>query len=171
MRLRFPASKIEHWASQFPVVGLEAELMAMAPRIQQSGFLTRDQLHLLARWKSARSAPRILLNSESYVREVTEFALSTQDERARIESLTILDGVLWPTASALLHFFHRDPYPLLDVRAVWSLDEEVPAQVTFDFWRRYVDCCRRLAKDQGVSMRTLDRALWQYSAAKQPAGT
>jgi len=168
MRLRFSPTQIEHWASSYPIGKLEPSLLALAPAIKQSGFLTKDQLHGLAQWKSARSAPRTLLNSEKYVREVTLFALSTNDERARIQSLTILDGVLWPTASVILHLFHPEPYPLLDFRALWSVGEKVPAQYSFEFWLRYVQYCRKLAEKQGVSMRVLDRALWQYSSVNQP---
>ena len=34
---------------------------------------------------------------------------------------------------------------------------------TFDFWCNYVRTCRLLAVDCGVSIRDLDRALWEYS--------
>ena len=34
---------------------------------------------------------------------------------------------------------------------------------TIPFWLEYVDVCRALARDHGVSLRTLDKALWQYS--------
>ena len=124
---------------------------------------------MVAKWKSARSAPRVLRNSEDYVREVTGFALTARDERARIEALTVLDGVLWPTASVVLHLFHADPYPILDFRALWSVSEKVPVQYTFPFWLRYVHFCRKLAEHHGVGMRVLDRALWQYSNVKQPS--
>ena len=79
----------------------------------------------------------------------------------------LLDGVNWPTASVLLHFGARDPYPILDFRALWSLQVSVPKQYGFEFWWAYSECCRVLAKKHKVSMRTLDRALWQYSKEKQ----
>ena len=47
------------------------------------------------------------------VEDITRIALSTNSERLRIESLTLLDGVSWPSASVLLHFGHKDPYPIL----------------------------------------------------------
>jgi hypothetical protein len=146
---------------------LEPELVALRPEVQSAGFLTKEQLQILAKWKSARSAPRVLRNSEAYVREITGFALSARDERARIEALTVLDGVLWPTASVVLHLFHAESYPILDFRALWSVSEKVPVKYNFPFWWRYVSFCRKLAEQHGVSMRVLDRALWQYSNAKQ----
>ena len=99
--------------------------------------------------------------------EITGFALATEDEGARIQSLTLLDGVSWPTPSVILHLFHRDPYPILDFRALWSLSLDVPVQYGFDFWLLYVRYCRDLAQRANVDMRTLNRALWQYSKENQ----
>ena len=88
-------------------------------------------------------------------------------ERLRIGALRCLSGVEWPTASVLLHLAHKEHYPILDFRALWSLGFDKPPAYTFDFWKKYVQTCRRLAKQQGVDMRTLDRALWQYSKENQ----
>ena len=81
--------------------------------------------------------------------------------------LTCLTGVSWPTASVILHFFHPDPYPIMDFRALWSVSLKVPAQYTFEFWWEYVKFCRGIASRSRVDMRTLDRALWQYSKERQ----
>lgn len=79
-----------------------------------------------------------------------------------------LHGVSWPTASVVLHFWHNDPYPILDFRALWSLGfDKQPTYYTFDIWSKYTDFCRRLAKESEVSMRTADRALWQFSSENQ----
>jgi len=66
-------------------------------------------------------------NPEEYVKEITAFALGATTERSRIEVLTNLDGVRWPTASVILHFFHKEPYPIMDFRALWSVSLDVPA--------------------------------------------
>ncbi len=63
----------------------------------------------------------------------------------------------------LLHFGHGDPYPILDFRALASLGVEQPSSYTFKFWWSFVLACRELAERHQVDMRTLDRALWQYS--------
>jgi len=90
-------------------------------------------------------------------------ALGARDERHRIGVLQLLDGVSWPTASVLLHFGSPDPYPILDFRALWSLGVKTRLAFTFPYWWDYVQACRTLAAQTGVWMRTLDRALWQYS--------
>jgi hypothetical protein len=118
-------------------------------------------------WKSPRTQPRCRANSADFIRDVTHCALNTPSERLRIEVLTLLSGVSWPTASVILHFFHRDRYPILDFRALWSLHCEVPKQYDFRFWQEFTEFCRGLAEQTGASMRTLDRALWQYSKEKQ----
>jgi hypothetical protein len=42
-----------------------------------------------------------------------------------------------------------------------------PSQYRFDLWWPYVEYCRSLLLDSGISMRTLDRALRQYSKENQ----
>lgn len=75
----------------------------------------------IAEWKTARSRSHCRKNDDGYVKEVTRAALSSNNERFKIEVLRLLDGVEWPTASVILHFCDRGRYPILDVRALWSL--------------------------------------------------
>ena len=168
MRLRIPQNQIEDYAAKYSYPKEETEMIGMRETVETAGHLTKTQLQLLAKWKSPRSAGRIENNTEGYIREITSFALSTSDERARIEALTLLDGVLWPTASVVLHLFHDQKYPILDYRALWSVSTEVPTQYSFQLWGEYVHFCRTVATKSGVSMRVLDRALWQYSKLHQP---
>ena len=142
-------------------------MLDLKPRVRQRGYLAKEDLKAVAHWKSPRNAGHVEKNSEDYVAEITQFALATKCERVRVESLTLLDGVSWPTASVILHFFHRDCYPILDVRALWSASGDEPSQYSFEFWWRYVEFCRKTAQTVGVDMRTLDKALWQYSKENQ----
>jgi hypothetical protein len=101
------------------------------------------------------------------VEAVTRTAASATNERLRIEVLRLLKGVNWATASVILHFGVRDPYPILDYRALWSLGYDEPPSYDFDFWWSYVGFTRDLAAEQSVSMRALDRSLWQFSKQNQ----
>jgi hypothetical protein len=56
-----------------------------------------------------------------------------------------------------------DRYPILDVRALESLGVKPRSQYPLNFWLEYLDACRELAQLAGVSLRTLDKALWQHS--------
>ena len=168
MKLRFPVNKIAHWARQYDYPQQEADLIDMVPQVKKCGFLTLGQLLLVARWKSPRSAGRVETNGDDFVRAITGFALQSPNERARIEVLTVLDGVGWPTASVILHFFHPGEYPIMDFRALWSVSVHVPPQYDFPFWQKYVEFCRSVSERAGHDMRTLDRALWAFSARNQP---
>jgi hypothetical protein len=166
-KLRFRRSRLKTVARRYAYAGSEAVLLEARPQVRQRGYLTKKQLQTIADWKSPRSAGHIAGNDEAFVREITRFALSAKAERVRIETLTLLNGVSWPTASVILHFFHRQRYPILDFRALWSVSLDVPNQFTFPFWLEYVEFCRKLATKCRVNMRTLDRALWQYSKEYQ----
>ena len=165
--LRFKMSEIGSLARRYQYSNKETDPVTLKLEVNKRGHLTKDELAAIAYWKAPRSSKHALKNSEEYVSEITGFAFRTNSERARIESLTILDGVSWPTASVILHFFHRDPYPILDYRALWSVSFENPNQYTFSFWWSYVEFCRSLAINAKVDMRTLDQALWQYSKENQ----
>jgi hypothetical protein len=168
MQLRFPETEISAIAARYTYPREESELIDLRSTVQRQGHLTLAQLRRLAKWKSPRNAGRIDRNTEAYVKEISGFALSAVNERSRIESLTLLDGVLWPTASVILHLFHRENYPILDFRALWSVRTNVPAIYSFEFWTSYVKFTRRIAARVPASMRELDRALWQYSKENQP---
>lgn len=169
MTLRFHEAELKAIAANYAYRLQDTALSQYRTEILKRGYLTKAELRAVAKWKAPRSAGHIEKNSEEFVKEITGFALSTQSERARIESLTLLDGVRWPSASVILHFFHKNPYPILDYRALWSLNTKVPNQYRFNFWMEYVEICRDIAGRNGLSMRTLDKALWQYSKENQPA--
>ena len=75
---------------------------------------------------------------------------------------------MWPMASVILHFFHRENYPILDYRALWSVSLKAQLQYDFAFWWDYVQFCRDVAQRNEVTMRMLDRALWQYYSTGKP---
>lgn len=175
--LRFPVSQVPEWAARYdswlerkPVVSRDERALVrkIGPAVQKRGYFTKREFLVLCRWKSPRRIRWCKVNSEDYIKAVTSAALSNSNERFRIEALTLLTGVLWPTASVMLHFGSKTPYPILDFRALWSLKQEVPKQYDFQFWDSYVACCRDLAKKAKTGMRELDKALWQYSRERQP---
>jgi len=161
--LRFDKKDIQEWASRYDYP-LESHITdVVGPTAKDLGYFTKPAFLELCRWKTPRSQSRVEANSEDFIREVTLTALSTPCEELRIGVLTLLRGVGWPTASVILHFAHREPYPILDFRALWSLGFEELPPYDFPFWWAYTQTCRELAQAAGVSMRILDRALWQYS--------
>jgi hypothetical protein len=168
-RLRFPLSEVTFLAARYAYAD-DAGVVAIGEGARRRGWYTRDEFLTVARWKTQPRPSRCERNDGATVETVTRLALSTPDERHRIGALTRLVGVEFPTASVLLHLAHREPYPIIDHRALWSLGvDPPPTYYSFEFWWAYTRECRALAERAGVSMRTLDRALWQYSNEHQPS--
>jgi hypothetical protein len=165
--LRFPPSEVSHWAHTFTDTGEGRIVDELAPRIRARGYLSRPEFLELCHWKSPRPRQRYASNTAAEIREATHVALASPDERAKIYILRTLAGVSWPTASVILHFCDRRPYPILDYRALWSVGCRRPPVYTFDFWWAYTEFVRALARTTRHDMRTLDRALWQFSKEHQ----
>jgi len=165
-QLRFEAARLQELAARYHDAREESALQS-ARRASEAGQFSFEDFLNVCRWKTRRSASRCRKNTPEEVAEITRVALSASAESLRIGVLRCLRGVDWPTASVLLHLAHTDPYPILDVRAIWSLGFDKPPTYSFDFWWRYVRECRALARKHDVDMRTLDKALWQYSKEKQ----
>jgi hypothetical protein len=168
-RLRFEPTRVRHWAARYSYPGKDELLAGVSARARTAGHLTKHDLAVIAEWKSPRVRSRIASNPEALVRESTRIALSTPVERLRPHVLLALHGVGWPVASVILHFCHAEPYPILDYRALWSASVKVPSAYDFDFWSAWTAFTRKTASSAGVTMRDLDRALWQYSKESQPA--
>lgn len=163
---RIPLRSIPHYARRYPGE-VDADAEKIGAEARRLGYLRRPAFLALCRWKTPRTAPLCASNPAALVRRVTSLAFATVDERVRIEVLTLLKGVSWPTASAILHLCFPDRYPILDVRALWSLSTSPPRGFGWAFWSAYMDYSRQLARKAGVTMRTLDRALWTWSKEHQ----
>lgn len=173
--MRLPLQEIPRYLERYnrDHVGEDEDLLARKKRISREGKMRRDDLYAVCRWKTPRAAKHALKNTDNEVQEITALSFATRNERIRVEVLQVLHGVSYPTASVILHFFHCETYPILDFRALWSLGFRQPSQYTFVFWQRYVERCRDLLQEarryfSKLTMRELDRALWQYSFEHQP---
>jgi hypothetical protein len=165
--LKFDPAKIEYWAKQYGNPEEDRFLNGIRSRVRAAGCYGLEDFRALCKWKSPRSKPLVESNSTFTVESVTREAIETSDEAERMELLRSLRGVEWPTASVLLHIAFEDLYPIVDFRALWSLGYETPPTYNHAFWSAYTTYCRELATVNGVSMRTLDRALWAYSKKNQ----
>ncbi len=137
--LKFNQDKISYWTNRYSYKPqLESKLrFKIGAAVRRHGYFTKEELQELCHWKAPRSAGHCKKNEADYVKVVTKAALSSPNERFRIQALTLLDGVNWPTASVILHFGSNDPYPVLDFRALESLGVTPPSPYTFCFWWAY----------------------------------
>ena len=183
--IRFPKVEVAEWANRYSYTqggDDDTHVLEIGARSRSAGYYTRADFLEVCEWKT-RGRPRrhYELNSEEDVRRITATALASADEETRLWTLVApgLRGVLMPTASVLLPLGSADPRspltagranPIIDFRALWSLNWEKPRRDTFTFWWAYVQACRALAVECGASMRDLDRALWEYSNQNQNKG-
>jgi len=131
-------------------------------------FLDRERFIKVGLWKSKRPKKKYKSNGDLVVREITRFSFTTRSEEARIKSLMVLNGVSYPFASVILHFAFPNRYPIMDFRTIWSLGWQQPKYYTFDFWQKYCKKIREISKKTGEGIRTIDKALWEYSKEHQP---
>lgn len=150
--LKFDIELIEQYASRYSYGRSELEVIENAEQIKNRGYLTKKELQMIGEWKTPRSKSRIASNSEDYIKEITQIAFSTKNEKLRIEILNLLTGVSWPTASVLLHFYHTEKYPIIDFRALYSLSCEhiKPQDYRFEFWQKYTGFTREIADQAEV---------------------
>jgi hypothetical protein len=161
---QFPVSDIPKWSDKYSYKARknhpEPDVRAA---VQRRGYLTAADFFEVCYWKTPRTQSRCRENSAEKIRVLTQLALASSDEQMKMELLRSLQGVNWATASTIMHFCDVRPYPILDYRALWSLGYHKPPQYTMAFWLSYLSYVRDLALRTGLPIRTVDRALWQYS--------
>lgn len=155
--------KIHCWAKRYMVqdsknLTREKELLELQESIYQQGHLTKTQLEQLVRWKLPRQLGNIRKNAEALIVETTRAAFETTDVSDSIAHLSKLKGIRVSIGSAILHLYHKDDYPIYDQHALRAVGEPQDESV----WESYVEFCRKVAKDNKVDMRTLDRALYRF---------
>ena len=140
------------------------EKMERAGKRIANGEYSRLNLEAVCRWKSARRIGLLDLNTDAEIARALYRAINAADVKEAVYSLTLLAGVGVKMASAILTAIDPEHYTVLDFRALEALG--LPDCDDVDFYVLYVDECRRMATDCGVTLRGLDRANWQWSKKK-----
>jgi hypothetical protein len=138
------------------------------------GFLTKDQLIKILRWKSNRPLKRYESNSEESVQEITALAFATKNDILKAHILTALKGVSFPAASAILMFYDKKSYPVIDIR-VWTqlykaklIDcNERGQNFTLAHWEIYLNVIRNLAMDLNMTARQVEKRLFDHDIKNQ----
>lgn len=168
MKLMFSESAIRYYASHYPLE-YDADMKSLVPKVHNRGYLTRSDLLELSGWLvKGRNNSRVLSNSCDFVEKMTSLSFSSKTERSRIEYLVELHGVGLPMASAILHWFHRESYPMWNRYARSSVLFENSAHLPqLERWEAFVVFCRTVAYRNTVDMRTLDRAFRGFQSAEK----
>ena len=168
MKLPFNRSTLLRYAAEYS--DDDSPVEQIVDDVKRRGYLTKSDLKKVSIWKSRyRNVGRIEQNSDDSIEAITRAALTPNTpEYNRINGLCRLHGVSLATASAILHWFHQDPYPIWDNPASEAIEfEKSQYKNDLERWEAYVSFCRNLAAQNGVDMRTLDRALWHFSKSKE----
>jgi hypothetical protein len=130
------------------------------------GECSRSNLVAIFRWKTnGRGARRIDRNTNTEIADALHLASIAQTERAAISVLTGLYGVDVPVASAILTAIDPEKYTIIDFRALEALGSNSKNR-SVGFYLEYLATCRKLASENGINLRQLDRALWQWSSER-----
>jgi hypothetical protein len=160
-RLQFDPTRIKELAARY-LYDDDTEALAAGRRIA-GGDYSRTNLEAIFRWKTGgRGISRLHRNSDLEISDALRLAACAQTERAAIAVLCGLGGVEIPVASAILTAINLERYTIIDYRALESLGV-VATWHTVDSYLGYLNQCRELARQNGVTLRELDRALWQWS--------
>lgn len=92
-----------------------------------------------------------------------------KEPRSAIAVLMGLHGVHTPVASAVATAIHPQVHTILDFRALETLGNPTRDR-TIPFYCAYLGYCTELAREWQMPLRTLDRALWQWSCERSGRG-
>ena len=159
--LMFDVARISEWAARYSFRE-DTEALEAGKRIRD-GQYTLANLQKIYEWKTkGRGRSRLLKNSGDEISDAMKLAASAKTDRAAVAVLLGLNGVQIPVASAILTAINPERYTIIDFRALQAPNNK-NSYITVDFYLAYLSQCRRLSRANNVSLRTLDRALWQWS--------
>jgi hypothetical protein len=130
----------------------------------RAGDGSRSNIETIFKWKAkGRRISRLRKNSDGNLADALTLAVAAKTERAATSVLCGLQGVDVPVASAILTVIEPERYAVIDFRALEALGR-ASRDRTVNFYIGYLNARRQVAKANHVSLRDLDRALWQWSS-------
>src|SRR5208337_2659503 len=160
-QLQFDPSKVEEIASRYSFKE-DVDPLEAGKEIR-IGKHTRENIQRIFEWKTkGRGRSRLDKNSDQDIADALSLATKGKSDRAAVAVLMGLNGVQVPVASAILTAIDPEHFTVIDFRALEALGVTT-ANMTINYYLEYLDACRGLARENKVTLRTLDRALWQWS--------
>lgn len=156
------AAWVKRWSERYPVAAEVTLFNELGPLIAARGYYTREEFMQVELWKSKRAKPYLARNSDADIEDITRLAL-TAPERLRHRVLDLLSGVGIPMASALLTVAYPYRFTVIDYRAIETLSAYRDLEGGWPSYSRYRALCGDIASRSNTDLRTLDRALWQWS--------
>lgn len=164
--IQFPRSEIGGLVARRLTNVKEDAAFAAGCRIA-AGDLRRDNLKVIVGWKMegvhlTRVMSYLAKNTDDEIIRVLRSAITAGSEGEAIQALDRLQGVGVPVASAILTTVDPARYTIIDIYALRSLGVEGGPTHSVDYYLLYLEKCRDLAREFGISLRVLDHALWQW---------
>ena len=134
----------------------------VGPQIKKRGYINFDDFYKIAMWKSARQKPNYLQNKNN-IESISKDAFLIKGELEKMDKLCSLKGVGIPTASAILTIVYPENYAVIDVRCIEMLQElgySIKKTITPNNWLIYLDIVRKIAKENNITSRDVDKALF-----------
>ncbi|CAN0431863.1 unnamed protein product [Phaeothamnion confervicola] len=129
-----------------------------------SGEPNVEDFRLIFEWKTrGRGRSRLYENSDGEIVDALSLALKANTPRSSIAVLRGLHGVDVPVASAIMAMMQPNVHTVIDFRALEALSYDGTYN-QIAFYLRYRCYCVELSRRWGLSLRELDRALWQWSS-------
>ena len=140
----------------------------VGPRVRARGYLVFDEFYEICMWKTARAKPKYLENRNS-IERIARTAIAETDERRKMAALCELKGVSISVASALLAVIFPKEYAVIDIRCLAELRKlgYLIGNPSLKTWPIYVETMRQLARENNVSPRELDMALFAMNKRAQ----
>jgi hypothetical protein len=148
---------------------------SIGPDLQRTDSYSLPHFLTVGYWKTPRQLSNYRKNDEAKVRDVTSRAFDKAlPSISRPATLTALDGVQVPVASALLTVWNPNEFTIIDVWALKTLsfyregiDGVNFAQHGQPWWEQHYDvylraCLAIAERVKPLTLRDVDRALWKW---------
>jgi hypothetical protein len=150
------------------------ELFELTKSVKRDGYYSKKQAINILRWKSSRPLRFYDQNSDTDFKRVTKLALEQRNENLRIHILTALHGIKYPAASALLMFYDKSKYPIIDIR-VWKqllsagLVTGNPSGQNFTLsqWGQFLTVIRELSLKHNIDARQVEKRIFDFDREHQ----
>jgi thermostable 8-oxoguanine DNA glycosylase len=152
-------------------------LISKLSHIKQQAYFNKPEFLAMCNWKSPRPRHLYQSNSSADIRRVSIKLFAAKCEKQKVELLTSLRGVGVPTASAILTLTDPQDYGVIDIR-VWQLLYQYgavatrPSGVGFstENWLEFLERLRYWARKFNVTVRDVERALFEHHKEHQSGG-
>ncbi|MEF8775438.1 MAG: hypothetical protein V5A43_02910 [Haloarculaceae archaeon] len=169
------------YRAEEPLAAVESDHVEMLPATFRGGeFGWRDAIWVV-RWyyrrflgavpNAERRAAEDAFDENEFeaVRDAIVAAATTEDLEERLDSLTRLDGVDLPVATAFLQFIDPESFLVVGEREwgvledIGALSDPYPSPATAEDYRTYLEAARDLADRCDCDAWTLYQAIWRLA--------